>query len=138
MTTSTHLPRPVQMLQASTLCLAGTAAPQLTREHQLAMDRVWRAATKANPELFDGPAVVCTAAEQAGQTLVLHWSPVTYRWFALRHVPAGKVERNLGGSLRARTGVHPVTGEAGRGNATAARARWVRAAVTAGRQDLRR
>ncbi|MFJ8471109.1 NUDIX hydrolase [Kitasatospora sp. NPDC094011] len=51
------------------------------------MDRVWAKAVRANPELFDGPAVVCTASGYDGDTLVLSWAPVTYRRFALRRVP---------------------------------------------------
>ncbi|MBV2151440.1 NUDIX domain-containing protein [Kitasatospora sp. SUK 42] len=87
MTSSAHPPRPVQVLKADTLRLVETAAPRLTQEHRAAMDRVWRTATQANSDLFDGPAVVCTGVEHDGRTLALSWAPVTYRWLALRRVP---------------------------------------------------
>ncbi|MDH6706092.1 8-oxo-dGTP pyrophosphatase MutT (NUDIX family) [Kitasatospora sp. MAA19] len=87
MTTSTHLPNPLQVLKVSALRLVEAAVPQLAQEHQVAMDRVWRAATQANLDLFDGPAVACTGVKNDDQAIVLSWAPVTYRWFALRRVP---------------------------------------------------
>ncbi|MFJ9842306.1 hypothetical protein ACIRYZ_17840 [Kitasatospora sp. NPDC101155] len=59
MTSSTHLPSPVQVLQVRTLHLVETTAPQLAQEHQLAMDRAWRAATQACG------ARACTASRSA-------------------------------------------------------------------------
>ncbi|MBO1418574.1 NUDIX domain-containing protein [Streptomyces sp. FH025] len=81
------MPSSVQVLEADALRLVETAAPQLAPEHRAAMDRMWTAMTQANPDLFDGPAVLCTGVEHDGRTLVLSWAPATYRWFALRRVP---------------------------------------------------
>ncbi|GAA1018364.1 hypothetical protein Aple_074740 [Acrocarpospora pleiomorpha] len=60
----------------------------MPRDHQLARDRVWDEAVKANPGLFDGPVVACTGLDwDEPHSMVLHWAPVPYRHFALRWVP---------------------------------------------------
>ncbi|MFJ9844239.1 NUDIX hydrolase [Kitasatospora sp. NPDC101155] len=87
---TSSLPTPsdrLEVLEAATLRLAETTPPMLSPEHRAAMDHVWAKAVQANPDLFDGPAVVCTATGYDGDTLVLSWAPVTYRHFALRRVP---------------------------------------------------
>ncbi|WP_231873159.1 MULTISPECIES: NUDIX domain-containing protein [Kitasatospora] len=71
--------------------LAETAAPALSAEHEAAMDRMWEKAAQANPSLFDGPAVVCTALEQYDRQVELSWARTTYRRFALRRVPGAPV-----------------------------------------------
>ncbi|MBD0693919.1 NUDIX domain-containing protein [Streptomyces sp. CBMA123] len=76
----------LEVLDTSVLCLVRAAVPQLAPEHHTSMDQVWAEAVQANPDLFDGPAVVCTATEHDGDCLVLSWAPVTYRYFALRRV----------------------------------------------------
>ncbi|MFE6054081.1 NUDIX hydrolase [Kitasatospora sp. NPDC056446] len=84
------LPTPsdrLEVLEAATLRLVETTPPMLSPEHRAAMDHVWAKAVQANPDLFDGPAVVCTATGYDGDSLVLSWAPVTYRHFALRRVP---------------------------------------------------
>ena len=59
-----------------------------TPEHQRARDLVWDEKAQANPGLFDGPVVACAGLDQAGpDTLVLRWTRVTYRHYALRWVP---------------------------------------------------
>ncbi|MFF2073160.1 NUDIX domain-containing protein [Kitasatospora sp. NPDC058162] len=86
---TSSLPAPadrLEVLEAATLCLVETAAPTLAPEHRAAMEQAWAKAVQANPDLFDGPAVVCTATGYDGDTLVLSWAPVTYRYFALRRV----------------------------------------------------
>ncbi|MFF0409687.1 NUDIX hydrolase [Kitasatospora sp. NPDC004745] len=77
----------LDVFERGELRLVETAAPQLSSEHHASMDQVWEQATQANPDLYDGPAVVCTDAAYDGDTLVLSWAPVTYRHFALRRVP---------------------------------------------------
>ena len=79
----------VELLEARQLHLVKAAAPRVSLEHQLAMDRVWDEAVKANPTgLFDGPVVVCAGVEwEAPESLVLFWTRVTYRHYALRRVP---------------------------------------------------
>ncbi|MFJ2865319.1 NUDIX hydrolase [Kitasatospora sp. NPDC087314] len=75
-------------MEARHLRLVETPAPQLSVEHQSARDHIWENAVRANPSLFDGPAVVCTALvwEDKG-VLCFSWARTTYRSFALRRVP---------------------------------------------------
>ncbi|WP_234327368.1 NUDIX hydrolase [Streptomyces sp. NRRL WC-3742] len=88
MTSSLPVPADrLEVLEADMLHLVETAAPTLSPEHRAAMDQVWAKAVQANPDLFDGPAVLCTATGYDGNTLVLSWAPVSYRRFALRRVP---------------------------------------------------
>lgn len=61
-----------------------------------AMDREWREAVLANPALFDGPVAVCAGlSRQASDDLLISWSRVTYRYFALRRVPGATAPRSL-------------------------------------------
>ncbi|WP_207550032.1 NUDIX hydrolase [Thermostaphylospora chromogena] len=70
------------------LRLTETAAPRLSPEEQEARDRAWAGAVQANPALFDGPVVACTGVEwETPHSLVLSWTRVTYRHYALRLVP---------------------------------------------------
>lgn len=82
-------PRGVEVLEARRLHLVQAAAPRVLPEHQLAMDRVWEEAVRANPTgLFDGPVVVCAGVEwEDPESVVLFWTGVTYRHYALRRVP---------------------------------------------------
>ncbi|MFD9690779.1 NUDIX hydrolase [Kitasatospora sp. NPDC059146] len=79
--------RPVRVLDAAALLLVEAPVPALAAEHQAAVDRVWEKAVSAQPSLFDGPAVVCTALEADGPAVRLSWARTTYRRFALRRVP---------------------------------------------------
>ncbi len=81
----------VEVLIPTAVGLTETAVPALSAAHQSAMDRVWEQATRANPSLFDGPAVVCTAMEHHGRRVELSWARTTYRRFALRRVPGAPV-----------------------------------------------
>lgn len=82
-------PSGVEVFEACRLRLVEAAAPRVSPEHQLAMDRVWDEAVRANPTgLFDGPVVVCAGVEwEEPDSLVLFWARVTYRHYALRRVP---------------------------------------------------
>lgn len=78
----------VDLLKVRGLYLVETAAPRVSSEHRVAMDRVWDAVVRATPSLFDGPAVACMRVKRGdGGGLVLSWARVTYRQFALRWVP---------------------------------------------------
>ncbi|MCW7940548.1 NUDIX hydrolase [Streptomyces hygroscopicus] len=78
----------VHFFDARDLRLVEAPPPQLSAAHQQARDELWEEAVKANPALFDGPVVACARAEQKDpDTLVLHWTRVTYRHYALRWVP---------------------------------------------------
>lgn len=53
-------PSGVEFLEARQLHLVKAAAPRVSSEHRLAMDRVWDDAVQANPAgLFDGAVVAC-------------------------------------------------------------------------------
>ncbi|MGA5704744.1 NUDIX hydrolase [Peterkaempfera bronchialis] len=91
MTTESAPATAVEVLNATGVRLAETPAPELAAEHQSAMDRVWEKATAANPSLFDGPAVICTALERHDGAVDLSWAATTYRRFALRRVPGAPV-----------------------------------------------
>ncbi len=55
------------------------------------MNRVWDEAVKANPSLFDGPVAACTRLDwEAPGCMVLSWTGVTYRHYALRRVPEAR------------------------------------------------
>jgi 8-oxo-dGTP pyrophosphatase MutT (NUDIX family) len=78
----------VDVMGVNRLRLVEAAAPLLSPEDRAAMDRVWDAATRDNPSLFDGPVVACTGVEPDGpRSLILSWARVTYRYYALRQVP---------------------------------------------------
>jgi 8-oxo-dGTP pyrophosphatase MutT (NUDIX family) len=82
-------PSGVELLEARQLHPVEAAAPQVSPEHQLAMGHVWDEAVRASPTcLFDGPAVACAGVEWKDPgSLVLFWTRVTYRHYALRRVP---------------------------------------------------
>ncbi|MET8244255.1 NUDIX domain-containing protein [Streptomyces sp. NPDC005202] len=87
---SAALPRPpaVELLEADRLRLTETALPPLPFAERLARDRVWDAAVRADPALFDGPVVVCAELEREGpRCIAVSWARTTYRHFALRRVP---------------------------------------------------
>ncbi|WP_229928984.1 NUDIX domain-containing protein [Kitasatospora xanthocidica] len=78
----------VELLEPAGIRLVETPAPSLPASERAALDRVWAQAVRADPGLFDGPAVACTGLTPDGpDILVLHWAPVGYRLFALRLVP---------------------------------------------------
>ncbi|MFD3381960.1 MULTISPECIES: NUDIX hydrolase [unclassified Streptomyces] len=78
----------VDILSARELHLVEEPPPQLSPDHQRARDLVWDEKAQGNPGLFDGPVVACAGVDQAGpDTLVLRWTRVTYRHYALRWVP---------------------------------------------------
>lgn len=85
-----HHPRqPVELFDVRRLRLEQVDPPWIPAHHQLARDQAWDAAVKANPTgLFDGPAVAVAGFDQDDLgDIVLHWTPVTYRHYALRRVP---------------------------------------------------
>ncbi|MGA5089265.1 MULTISPECIES: NUDIX hydrolase [unclassified Streptomyces] len=78
----------VDLFDVERLLLTEAAEPPLSAQDAAARDRVWDRAVKANPALFDGPAVACGELERAGPgVLRLSWVRVTYRHYALRRVP---------------------------------------------------
>lgn len=81
-------PSGVEFMEAHRLRLVKAAAPRVSPEERLAMDRVWDEAVQANPSLFDGPVVACVGLDREGpHSLVLTWARTTYRFYALRRVP---------------------------------------------------
>ncbi|WP_309506013.1 NUDIX domain-containing protein [Streptomyces pyxinicus] len=88
MTAERKAPTAVDLLPATRVRLAETAAPALSRRQRAAMDRVWEAAVRRNPALFDGPTAVLTGLCADGDGgLLLSWARATYRYLALREVP---------------------------------------------------
>ncbi|MGP3990779.1 NUDIX hydrolase [Streptomyces sp. 3N207] len=86
--TETLPPVRADLFVAEHLRLREVAAPSLSRKEEMARDRAWEKAVRANPSLFDGPVVACAGVEWEGtQTLLLSWARVTYRHYALRRVP---------------------------------------------------
>ncbi|MFB6617686.1 NUDIX domain-containing protein [Streptomyces sp. NPDC056367] len=82
------LPSGVELFDVHHLRLAQGEAPELRPEHLAARDRVWDAAVRANPALFDGPVAACAELRwENPHTLFLRWAAVTYRHYALRRVP---------------------------------------------------
>lgn len=80
--------RDVELLEVPRLRLARGTVPQVSPEDRAARDRVWAEAVRANPNLFDGPVVVCAGLDREGpDDLVLTWAATTYRHRALRRVP---------------------------------------------------
>ncbi len=86
--TETLPPVGIDLIDADQLLLIESAEPPLSFQDAAARDRVWDAATRANPDLFDGPVVACGGLEWAGSRILrLTWVRVTYRHYALRRVP---------------------------------------------------
>jgi 8-oxo-dGTP pyrophosphatase MutT (NUDIX family) len=85
-----------ELLVAEGLRLVEVAPPVLPAVARTAMDREWDKAVLANPALFDGPVAVCAGlSRETPDTLLVSWSRVTYRYFALRRVPGATVQRSL-------------------------------------------
>ncbi|MFD0885336.1 NUDIX hydrolase [Streptosporangium algeriense] len=79
----------VDLFDVHRLRLEETEAPQLSPADKLTMDQAWDEAVRANPALFDGPAVACVGTEWEGpHDLLLSWARVTYRHYALSGLPA--------------------------------------------------
>jgi 8-oxo-dGTP pyrophosphatase MutT (NUDIX family) len=79
----------VKLLDVHRLRLVEAAAPSLTPDDRVAMNRAWAQAVRANPSLFDGPVVACARLEQEGPDgLVLSWARTTYRQYVLRKIPS--------------------------------------------------
>ncbi|WP_415954383.1 NUDIX hydrolase [Streptomyces sp. KLOTTS4A1] len=86
----------IDLFDAHRLLLSEIPVPVPSPEHAEARDRVWDAAVRANPSLFDGPVVACAGVEWAEpHVLHLRWAPVTYRHYALRRVPGGRALGSL-------------------------------------------
>ncbi|MFG2466835.1 NUDIX hydrolase [Streptomyces canus] len=84
------------LLEAGGLRLVEVAPPVIPAELRTAMDREWGEAVLANPALFDGPVAVCAGlSREAPDDLLVSWSRVTYRYFALRRVPGATALRSL-------------------------------------------
>ncbi|MFF7549318.1 NUDIX hydrolase [Streptomyces canus] len=84
------------LLEAGGLRLVEVAPPVLPAELRAAMDREWGEAVLANPALFDGPVAVCAGlSRETPDDLLLSWSRVTYRYFALRRVAGATAPRSL-------------------------------------------
>lgn len=83
-------PPPVgaDLFDADRIRLERVEAPRLSPEDEVARDRAWDEAVRANPALFDGPVVACAGlAWEEPRSPVLFWTGVTYRHYALRRVP---------------------------------------------------
>ncbi|WP_282090672.1 NUDIX hydrolase [Streptomyces tendae] len=78
----------IDLFDVEQLLLTEAAEPPLPPQDAAARDRVWDMAVKANPTLFDGPAVACAERKRTGPgVLRLSWVRVTYRHYAVRRVP---------------------------------------------------
>ncbi|MFF4054783.1 NUDIX hydrolase [Streptomyces sp. NPDC001668] len=85
-----------ELLDAEALRLVEVSPPVLPPGVRTAMDREWDEAVLANPALFDGPVAVCAGlSRESPDSLLVSWSRVTYRYFALRRVPGTTVLRSL-------------------------------------------
>jgi 8-oxo-dGTP pyrophosphatase MutT (NUDIX family) len=80
--------KPVEVFEPDRLRLVRTRPPVLSVDERRAVDRAWDEAVRANPALYDGPAVVCVEVDDrpATSVLTLVWAPVSYRYFSLRRV----------------------------------------------------
>ncbi|MFF4544857.1 NUDIX hydrolase [Streptomyces sp. NPDC001406] len=78
---------PTELFAARTISFVEGEAPSLPAAVRRAMDRVWDEAVRADPSLFDGPAVACTGLREEAGSLVLSWARATYRYRGLRRVP---------------------------------------------------
>lgn len=77
----------VDVIEVTELRLVEEPPPQLSAGHRAARDRVWDELARTNSALFDGPVVACTNLTQPHpHELLLGWTRVTYRNFALRRV----------------------------------------------------
>lgn len=78
----------VDLFDAGDVRFVETDGPTLTPVLHEFMDAAWDEAVRANPELFDGPVVLCTGLHQdpAGHLLV-SWARATYRYRFLRKNP---------------------------------------------------
>jgi 8-oxo-dGTP pyrophosphatase MutT (NUDIX family) len=84
------------LLEAGGLRLVEVEPPVIPAALRTAMDREWGAAVLANPALFDGPVAVCAGlSREAPDDLLVSWSRMTYRCFALRRVPGATTLRSL-------------------------------------------
>jgi 8-oxo-dGTP pyrophosphatase MutT (NUDIX family) len=78
----------IDLFDVERLVLTEAEEPPLLPQDAEARDRVWDMAVKANPTLFDGPAVACGELKRTGQGILrLSWVRVTYRHYVLRRVP---------------------------------------------------
>ncbi|WP_235882313.1 hypothetical protein [Streptomyces apricus] len=81
----------VDVLHARELRLVEEPLPPLSPEHEQVLDRIWEEKAQANPGLFDGPVIACAGVDHCGpDTLILRWTRVTYRHYALRWVPGAR------------------------------------------------
>ncbi|MEW1654991.1 MULTISPECIES: NUDIX hydrolase [unclassified Streptomyces] len=82
-------PRPsAELHEVHRLRLVEVAPPPLSPEEQLAEDRAWAQAVRANPNLFDGPAAACTGLAWEGpHSAVISWARTTYRRYARHRAP---------------------------------------------------
>ncbi|MFJ8547151.1 NUDIX domain-containing protein [Streptomyces sp. NPDC093586] len=86
--TETLPPVGIDLFDVERLVLTEGMEPPLPPQDAEARDQVWDMAVKANPALFDGPAVACRGLERSAPgVLRLSWVRVTYRHYALRRVP---------------------------------------------------
>ncbi|TDE55682.1 NUDIX domain-containing protein [Nonomuraea mesophila] len=77
----------VELLDVHRIALTETAAPPLSPDERMAMDRLWEESVLANPSLFDGPVVACASLAWEGpHTLAVSWVRTTYRHHVLRRV----------------------------------------------------
>lgn len=89
-------PAGIDLIEADQLLLDESEEPSLSSRNAAARDRVWEEATRANPDLFDGPVVACGGLEwSAPRILRLTWVRVTYRHYALRRVPGASALPSL-------------------------------------------
>ncbi|ANZ14105.1 NUDIX hydrolase [Streptomyces noursei ATCC 11455] len=78
----------VEVLEVRRVRLVEVAAPELSEDERLVMDRAWSAAVRANPSLFDGPVAASAGlVRDEPDGVLLSWMRTTYRHFALRRVP---------------------------------------------------
>jgi 8-oxo-dGTP pyrophosphatase MutT (NUDIX family) len=78
----------VDLFDVHRLRLTEVEPPHLSAKDIAARDHAWERAVQANPSLFDGPAVACVGLRWEGpRSLVLSWTRITYRHYALRLVP---------------------------------------------------
>ncbi|MEU6066939.1 NUDIX domain-containing protein [Streptomyces sp. NPDC047082] len=78
---------PTELFDVRAISFVEGKVPALSAGVRSAMDRVWDEALRADPSLFDGPAVACTGLREEPGSLVLFWARATYRYRGLRRVP---------------------------------------------------
>ena len=75
----------MDLFEVSKIRFVETAGPDLPPVMRSVMDSAWHEAVRANPNLFDGPVVLCTELYQdAPGHLVVFWARATYRYRVLR------------------------------------------------------